>query len=85
VRLHPDPGPGSGLRPLTGYGYQWWTTSEQGHRAFTAIGLGGQLVEVVPDLDLVVMTRCPGTAEEARAGSESQRLVGNVIVPAVSD
>jgi CubicO group peptidase (beta-lactamase class C family) len=77
---------GGTFGPFTGYGYQWWTTTEQGHRAFAAVGLGGQLIEVVPDLDLVVvMTSEVSTAEEVRAGGDSQRLVGNVVVPAVRD
>jgi CubicO group peptidase (beta-lactamase class C family) len=38
-----------------GYGYQWWVTSVGDHRAFAAIGYGGQIVEVVPDLELVVV------------------------------
>ena len=37
------------------YGYQWWVTSAGGHPAFAAIGFGGQLVEVVPDLSMVVV------------------------------
>jgi hypothetical protein len=45
---------------------------------------------VVPDLDLVVvvvvvvvvMTSSePSTAEDVRAGGDSQRMVGNVVVP----
>jgi hypothetical protein len=31
-----------------GHGYQWWIMTEQGHRGFAAIGLGGQLIEVIP-------------------------------------
>ena len=73
--------------PFTGYGYQWWTTTEQGHQAFAAIGLGGQLIEVIPDLDLVVvMTSAePSTTEDVRAGGDSRAMVGNVVVPAVRD
>jgi len=37
------------------YGYQWWVTTADNHPAFAAMGSGGQLVEVVPDLDLVVV------------------------------
>lgn len=38
-----------------GYGYQWWVTSAGEHRAFAAIGYGGQIIQVVPDLQLVVV------------------------------
>jgi CubicO group peptidase (beta-lactamase class C family) len=69
-----------------GYGYQWWTMTERGHPAFAAIGLGGQLIEVVPDLDLiVVMTSAPAAAEDIRAAGDAQRMVGDVVVPAVRD
>lgn len=37
-----------------GYGYQWWVGEVGGHATFAAIGLGGQLIQVVPDLGLVV-------------------------------
>jgi CubicO group peptidase (beta-lactamase class C family) len=39
----------------TGYGYQWWVTSAGEHPAFAAVGYGGQIIEVVPDLELVVV------------------------------
>ncbi|MHC4471201.1 MAG: serine hydrolase domain-containing protein [Planctomycetota bacterium] len=37
------------------YGYQWWITLVAGHPGFLASGLGGQIVGVVPSLDLVVV------------------------------
>ena len=40
---------------LPGYGYQWWVGTADSHQAFAAIGFAGQLVEVVPDLKLVVV------------------------------
>jgi CubicO group peptidase (beta-lactamase class C family) len=84
VRVATQPHVATGDRHATGYGYQWWTMSEQGHRAFAALGLGGQLVEVIPDLDLVVvMTSEISTAAEARAGVDSPAMVGDVVVPAV--
>jgi CubicO group peptidase (beta-lactamase class C family) len=68
-----------------GYGYQWWTLTEQGHRGFAALGLGGQLVEVLPDLDLVVvLTSEVRTVQDVRTGSDSRAIVGDVVVPAVN-
>ena len=39
-----------------GYGYQWFTTEAGGRPAALAVGFGGQLIEVVPEQDLVVVT-----------------------------
>ncbi len=41
--------------PGEDYGYQWWVTRAGSHGAFAAVGLGGQIIEVVPDLGLVVV------------------------------
>jgi len=64
------------------YGYQCWVTTADGHRAYAAIGYGGQLIEVVPDLDLVVVvasTDAPGAA-----GADLYLdLVSSYIAPAV--
>lgn len=38
-----------------GYGYQWWVGQVNGHRTFASIGIAGQLIQVVPDLQLVVV------------------------------
>jgi CubicO group peptidase (beta-lactamase class C family) len=66
--------------PRVGYGYQWWTTSINLHAAFEAMGLGGQRIVVVPDLDLVVVITCD--AQQQREDAED--LVGQDIVPAVT-
>lgn len=39
------------------YGYQWWITLIDGHPAFLASGYGGQIIGVVPSLDLVVVLK----------------------------
>jgi CubicO group peptidase (beta-lactamase class C family) len=69
---------------LPGYGYQWWVTTADGRPAFAAQGFGGQLIEVVPDLALVVVVRSDaenavGAPPEAYAG-----LVDTVIAPVVA-
>lgn len=73
----------TGSARLPGCGYQWWVTTADGHPAFAAVGLGGQLVEVVPDLALVTVVRSdvddrPGAGADAYA-----ELVDTVIAPAV--
>ena len=39
------------------YGYQWFLTVVGGHPAFLASGFGGQIIGVVPSLDLVVVLK----------------------------
>jgi CubicO group peptidase (beta-lactamase class C family) len=72
---HPPPG-----GPFDGYGYQWWVTSEHGHPSFVAHGLGGQFIQVIPDLDLVVVI----TSDAANGRDDAQQLVGEAIIPAVT-
>lgn len=38
------------------YGYGWWICDMAGYRAYFAWGYGGQLIFVIPDLRLVVVT-----------------------------
>ena len=42
--------------PQLGYGYLWWTFAVRGHPAFVAAGRAGQLVEVIPELNAVLVT-----------------------------
>ena len=37
------------------YGYQWWVTDNYGYDSFRAQGYGGQIIQVISDLDLVVV------------------------------
>jgi CubicO group peptidase (beta-lactamase class C family) len=39
------------------YGYQWYITLVGGHPSFLASGFGGQIIGVVPSLDLVVVLK----------------------------
>jgi CubicO group peptidase (beta-lactamase class C family) len=41
-----------------GYGYFWWRRKTNGHQAYIASGAGGQLICVIPDLDMVIATTC---------------------------
>jgi CubicO group peptidase (beta-lactamase class C family) len=70
-----DPSRGPGR-----YGYHWWVTNETGHDSFRAMGFGGQLIQVIPDLDLVVVI----TSALGQAHSDPANLIGTTIVPAVT-
>ena len=63
------------------YGYQWWIPNVEGHSAFAAVGFGGQLVEVVPDLRLVVVAVTEPRALEEIDASALEFLVQLAVIP----
>ena len=67
------------------YGYHWWVTTADGHDAFAAAGFGGQLIEVVPDLDLVVVISCTIPEGNVHLDASTFRgLVNAVVAPAIA-
>jgi CubicO group peptidase (beta-lactamase class C family) len=78
TRPHSTPPPDG---PGASYGYQWWVTSQAGHPSFLAHGKDGQLLQVVPDLDLVVVI----TSNANQNRNAARLLVGQAIIPAVTD
>ncbi|MCO1659808.1 serine hydrolase domain-containing protein [Pseudonocardia humida] len=73
----------TGGAQLPGYGYQWWVGTADGHPAFVAAGFGGQLIEVVPDLDLVVVVRSDVTHGPGAPPQDYAAMVDTVIAPAL--
>ncbi len=70
------------------YGYLWWTSSISGtnHPVYAALGLHGQAIWVVPDLDLIVVTTNDSAAEGqtiitaiANASTSDQPLAPNPV------
>ena len=81
----------TGDRQAPGYGYQFWITTAHGHAAYVARGHAGQLIEVVPDLRLVVVVQStsptdfgtpvdPSTAESGDYIS----IVNTIIAPSAT-
>jgi CubicO group peptidase (beta-lactamase class C family) len=70
---------------LNGYGYTWWI-SEMDHngqkiKMYRANGWGGQVIAVIPDLDMVVVFTSGNWATK----SKLFKLVNNYILPAVNN
>jgi CubicO group peptidase (beta-lactamase class C family) len=66
------------------YGYQWWVTTANGLDAFAAVGFGGQLIEVVPDLRLVVVVSNTVPDVPRLTSASFIALVDQLIAPAVT-
>jgi CubicO group peptidase (beta-lactamase class C family) len=70
------------------YGYQWWmgrSISGDGEvKWISAMGLGGQRIFIVPELDLVVMTTS-GLYSRPFQGNGALDALTNFIIPSVHD
>jgi CubicO group peptidase (beta-lactamase class C family) len=63
------------------YGWQWWIADDSDHGAYYAGGYGGQVIEVVPGLDLVAVV----TSDTEVPRGDGHALANNFIVPAAED
>ncbi len=61
------------------YGYLWWITKIEDYSAYYAFGFGGQLIYVIPDLDIVTVI----TSDLQGPHLENKTIVGKYIIPAV--
>ncbi|MGO4341530.1 serine hydrolase domain-containing protein [Pedococcus sp. 2YAF34] len=68
----------------TNYGYFWWMTTVDGMRSYFAWGLGGQLVQVVParQLVMVVSSYVDLRTGEGMLGQDDLQRLANAVVHA---
>ena len=64
-----------------GYGYQWWTATTDGDEAFAAVGYGGQIIQVVPDRNVVVVT----STEMRESDMTSQGIDNGLLLNVIED
>lgn len=65
------------------YGFGWFLTDMRGHAVRFAWGYGGQMVYVIPDLQLtIVMTSDPNGTRDTGHIDALHRLVADLLVPA---
>ena len=72
-----------------GYGYQWWVTKAGPDDAYAAVGYGGQLIEIVPARELVVVFATEWLAagnQVVRADSRAyEGMVARLIAPTIGN
>ncbi|HEY9119952.1 MAG TPA: serine hydrolase, partial [Marinobacter sp.] len=65
------------------YGYGWFVTDLAGHRAYYGRGYGGQMLYVVPDLEMtVVMTSDPQPPASPSFMQKQNALLEDFVIPA---
>jgi CubicO group peptidase (beta-lactamase class C family) len=75
----------------TGYGYLWWRGEREffgGYPAFAALGYGGDMVFVYPELDLVAVAKTSYFVMATAAGQQEDAVMGLVrdyVIAAVND
>ena len=72
---------------FAGYGYMWWITDVANHPGYMAYGTGGQVIHVIPALDLVVAIatefdqRDPARMSTTLGRESAANLAGTAIAP----
>ncbi len=67
-----------------GYGYFWWRRKSNGRQVYVASGVCGQLICVIPDLDMVVVTACSCGENNGRKEIRKLHLIMDKITSAAN-
>lgn len=66
-----------------GYGYYWWINRIKSKAVYTAWGYAGQMIHIIPDLELVVVSTTDSNSEDAvNSESYSFSILEDYIIPA---
>ena len=68
-----------------GYGYYWWLNRISSFHMYSALGAGGQILHVIPDLEIVLVTThsFAGNPRDYAEEAESYQFVRNYLIPAI--
>jgi|1186.fasta_scaffold00334_4 CubicO group peptidase (beta-lactamase class C family) len=80
TQAHTDAG---ATGPAPKYGYMWWVNEVDGTPAYLAYGFGGQVIQVVPDRDLVIVLSgaLPDLESQGVPYNSALYLADSVIAP----
>ncbi|NNF36349.1 MAG: serine hydrolase, partial [Saprospiraceae bacterium] len=63
-----------------GYGYLWWSTqTHQGKKMYYASGSGGHRIVVLPEDDMVIVTRANTYENRMMRGADVEKLIQSII------
>lgn len=71
------------------YGYLWWLSNKndnvnrKSYFTFSALGLGGQRIDVIPDLDLITVVTA-NQELQSRDGTDTGEILVNFVLPSVT-
>ncbi|MDE2748072.1 MAG: serine hydrolase [Chloroflexota bacterium] len=68
-----------------GYGYYWWLNQIAGYDMYSALGAGGQILHVIPDFRLVLVTThgYRGNQRDYVEEAESYQFIWDYLIPAI--
>lgn len=68
-----------------GYGYYWWLNRIAGYDMYSALGAGGQILHVIPALEIVLATThgFRGNQRDYAEEAESYEFLWNTLIPAI--
>lgn len=68
-----------------GYGYYWWLNQIASYDMYSALGAGGQILHVIPQLEIVLVTThgFRGNQRDYAEEAESYEFLWNYLIPAI--